>query len=924
MWTSICFAVRAEGIAFCTGLLLGILGSTAPAAKPGLVACYRFDEGQGDVLHDSSGKENHGTIHGGVWVPCGSGFALRFDGVDDYVDCGKRASLSPSQAVTVEAWVCAEAVPGAGEPGVLGKCYDSFFLTQYTDGNFWWYVGDGGSSVRAPVPPGQWHHVVGTFDGRASRLYVDGTLRGSKTFESRTVFQGGPFFLGTSSGDSHYTKGFFYKGLLTEVRVYDGSLSADEIAHQYRSTRLTGEIAIQPYVYPSAGILVADLDLQALGELPADAVISAELLPAQGGAALASCRVLVLPSRDKGEITLKLAEITPGQYRLQVKVTGGKGEQIGQVAQTEVTWPAPPTWKEAPEAKVLNNLVTELLRVESPPAKSPAEFTFICPREGWVFVSSRFGPDVPAPVCVAIGEEEIHTHVKPGALDSMRFVPKGQHRLNLSTTAGLDRLVVRAIPELVFAKYGPEIVLARTRARTELHPNEAATYDWDFLSRHVLPNINVLIGTGGEDQEPMLSQWKSQGKRWMVECGAVGFVTQDAVTADDVERYLAGHVGFTNRRIDGVIVDEFSGGEQEAYAAWTEAVRQIRADERLAGKMVYPYCSPLHGAKASSRFAQAVIDADWRFAFERYLPEQRGEAATRAYLDALLPAAVDQWRRSLPGAAEHMIVCMGTFSQPPESLDVNPAIDYKVYLDRQLNVLANDPRCFGLYGVMTYLSTYTDPEIVRWMGRLFRHYAIEGNSEPCTRDPLVLVHVENGDFEDGLGGWQVDAAEAGGVDARTHEGFSWLQGRYPMTNQGNTVLWMKRSPQRPNAVRQKLTGLEPGRLYTLRMYSGDYRDLSLQQSLAVSLTLDGAEVLADRSKQDVFPNCYSHHYGPFDRDHLAWMNYHWTVFRAKSEEATLTIADWASPDQPSVGARPGGPVGQEIMFNFVQVQPYYE
>ena len=238
--------------------------------------------------------------------------------------------------------------------------------------------------------------------------------------------------------------------------------------------------------------------------------------------------------------------------------------------------------------------------------------------------------------------------------------------------------------------------------------------------------------------------------------------------------------------------------------------------------------------------------------------------------------------------------------------------------DRQLNLLANDPRCFGLYGVMTYLSSYTEPEIVRWMGKLFRHYWIEGNSEPYTRDPLVLAHLVNGDFENGLAGWQVEAAETGSVAGRTSEGFSWLQGRYPMTNQGNTVLWMKRSTSKPNSIRQKIHGLRAGRLYTLRMYSGDYRDLSIQQSLALSVKLDGADVLADRARQDVFPNCYSHHYGPFDRDHLAWMNYHWIPFRATGNEASVTISDWASP------AASGGPPGQETMLNFVQVQPFDE
>ena len=47
-----------------------------------------------------------------------------------------------------------------------------------------------------------------------------------------------------------------------------------------------------------------------------------------------------------------------------------------------------------------------------------------------------------------------------------------------------------------------------------------------------------------------------------------------------------------------------------------------------------------------------------------------------------------------------------------------------------------------------------------------------------------------------------------------------------------------------------------------------------------------------------------------------YMNYHWRVFRAKGKTAKLTVSDWVSDTEP------GGPVGQELMFNFIEVQPY--
>lgn len=57
----------------------------------------------------------------------------------------------------------------------------------------------------------------------------------------------------------------------------------------------------------------------------------------------------------------------------------------------------------------------------------------------------------------------------------------------------------------------------------------------------------------------------------------------------------------------------------------------------------------------------------------------------------------------------------------------------------------------------------------------------------------------------------------------------------------------------------------------------------------------------------------------------AWFDFHLKVFRAKATTATLTISDWASdPSTGSGQAEPGGPIGQELIYNFIEVMPYLE
>ena len=74
----------------------------------------------------------------------------------------------------------------------------------------------------------------------------------------------------------------------------------------------------------------------------------------------------------------------------------------------------------------------------------------------------------------------------------------------------------------------------------------------------------------------------------------------------------------------------------------------------------------------------------------------------------------------------------------------------------------NAPEFFGLYGLMVYKSTYAEEEAVRWCGRLFRHYCIEGHTDLLSERygfKYRLDHIQNGDFDDGLTGWTVSEAE---------------------------------------------------------------------------------------------------------------------------------------------------------------------
>jgi hypothetical protein len=608
------------------------------------------------------------------------------------------------------------------------------------------------------------------------------------------------------------------------------------------------------------------------------------------------------------------ARMVPGLVLTCLIALGGVG-RVADGRETDMRASRRP--ESAARAKVLNNFVTELLNVRPRSSKTPTEYLFTNPREGRVFISSTAEASGSSALSISIdrrgsgGPVVVHGAGKPETLEAMRYLRAGQHRLKVSREgdAKLERLVVRAVPEIIYCKF-----------QYDPHVSEYGPYDWQFLSKYVLPNINTIVGGGDEKHRLFVEEWKKQGKRWIVECGVPGSSREATVTADEAYKYWSENAGFREPLLDGVIADEFGGAPPQKYQAWIEAIRRIRDNREFRGKVFYPYL--FFNPQEGRAFLKGVIKCGYRFAWERYLPERASEAEARESLSRSLAQEMVRWREAVPGCQKNLIVCFGYLSAPPESLNVNPAVDYKVWMDMQFNLLANDPAFEGVYGVMEYTSGYADEENVRWTSKLYRHYCIEGKREMLSSDPYMLTHIANPDFERTADGWTLSPAEEASIKVKFFGGLSWLQGRYPRTDRGDWFLWMKRSSRGPNRVSQEVANLQPGRLYSLKMFTTDYQDLiegrSERQKHAISITLDGVGATPERSFQHIFPNCYDHRVGPFDDAHKAWMNYHWRVFRARGRTAKLTITDWASDGEP------GGPIGQEIALNFVEVQPYLE
>jgi len=207
------------------------------------VGSWNFDECSGTSLSDNSGYNNNGTMSSApVWssnTPGGTGCALNFDGVDDYIDLGTAINTilpSGSSDRTVSAWIYLTSCTGGLKHifhygnyasnntwGLALLCVSS---TEIRMGAHEWLIGAG--DFTGNVPMDKWVHLAITLSGGGTKThYIDGHNVGVLTRIPNTT----PTYsakIGTRISPAEY-----FPGMIDDVRVYAQALTAREIGKMY-------------------------------------------------------------------------------------------------------------------------------------------------------------------------------------------------------------------------------------------------------------------------------------------------------------------------------------------------------------------------------------------------------------------------------------------------------------------------------------------------------------------------------------------------------------------------------------------------------------------------------------------------------------------------------------------------------------------
>jgi hypothetical protein len=218
---------------------------------PNLQALFRLDEGPNSPATHADPASLIGSAvgtlrNGPAWVQGRHGYALKFDGVNDYVDFGNILNLA-GRSLTISAWIRVDRLPPPGYtyPFVARRqtsgSYNADYLVEVRSnggicftyaraGTYNWYGACTGSGV---VAAGQWYHVAATFDSSTTtvRIYVNAVQRASQvTGQQLTSNSGAVFRLAYTwhTGNNRY-----YNGTIDEVAVLDRALTGAEVSALY-------------------------------------------------------------------------------------------------------------------------------------------------------------------------------------------------------------------------------------------------------------------------------------------------------------------------------------------------------------------------------------------------------------------------------------------------------------------------------------------------------------------------------------------------------------------------------------------------------------------------------------------------------------------------------------------------------------------
>jgi len=258
----------------------------------GTVSAWQINEGTGTTVGDPVGT-NNGTIYGPTWVTnaISGGYALSFDGVDDYYEVPHSESLSFTTAITIELWLNPGTIQNSWTVSKALSAYPftpANYIVSLRVGGEWEFafyeaavdVWHSHETTGLGLTTGTWYHLVATYDGSVVKIYCNGVEKYSAAETTPMEPNTETLRVGWNEGP-----GYPLHGIVDEVRIYNRALTATEVSDRYNyglKIRVTNLLEGQKVeLYDTADVLKASYTV-GVGETEAILDVAALTFPFEG------------------------------------------------------------------------------------------------------------------------------------------------------------------------------------------------------------------------------------------------------------------------------------------------------------------------------------------------------------------------------------------------------------------------------------------------------------------------------------------------------------------------------------------------------------------------------------------------------------------------------------------------------------------
>ena len=135
------------------------------------------------------------------------------------------ASISPTSAITIEAWVKPSTTSGwravaVKEQTRASLSYGLYGSSDVGPASLVYTKSEQDLDAASRIPVGAWSYLAAVYDGSVNRIYVNGSLVGQSAVPGSIAESGGALRLG---GDTIWNE--WFNGTIDELRIYSRALT---------------------------------------------------------------------------------------------------------------------------------------------------------------------------------------------------------------------------------------------------------------------------------------------------------------------------------------------------------------------------------------------------------------------------------------------------------------------------------------------------------------------------------------------------------------------------------------------------------------------------------------------------------------------------------------------------------------------------